>query len=260
MYKYLDEDKQHLHTFNDRPLIGTSSVSNVLSKPLTYWASGLACEKFGWINKKDENGKYRTKEERLAKSNETRQWIAGYSEEGYLRLLDEAYSAHAQKLDSSAKDGTDLHAEVERFVKDHMAGSSGQYDPKINPFIGWAMKNVKKFLWSEIHCYSERLWVGGISDIGFEDNDGKCAILDVKSSKDAYLSQFWQCAGYDIQITENGGFDKDGNKIFTLEKPIDYYVIFPFGMKEPEAKTYHDVVGGKEAFEAELFLYKKLNV
>lgn len=262
-YKYIDEGKQHLHTFKEKPLIGTSSVSNVLAKPLTWWASGLACTMFGWINKKDENGKFRKLEERLNHAVKYLKKICDMSPKDYLDLLDSAYSAHAQKLDSSAQAGTDLHAEVEKYVKAHMAGKADighVYDLKIQPFIFWAQKNVKRFLWSEIHCYSEILWVGGISDIGFEDMDGNYGIIDIKSSKEAYLSQFWQCAGYDIQISENGGFDRNGNKIFTLDKPISYYVIFPFGMKEPEAQINMDVAGGRAAFEAELFLYKKLNV
>lgn len=258
-YKYIDEGKQHLHTLDGKALIGTSSVSNVLAKPLTWWASGLAVAKFGWMNKKDENGKFRTKEERLHQAKGQRGWIAGFTDEGYLELLDEAYAAHSKKLETSAVDGTDLHAEIEKFIKDDMAGVRGHYDPKIDPFIIWADKNVKRFLWSEGHCYSEKLWTGGISDAGFEDKDGKFAVLDIKSSKDAYLSQFWQCAGYDIEISENGVLDKDGNLIYKLEKTIDYYVIFPFGMKEPEAKLYLDAKGGREAFEAEVFLYKKLN-
>lgn len=260
MYKYTDEKKAHLHTFDGKPLIGTSSVSNVLAKPLTWWASGLACAVFGWINKKDEDGKFRKLEERTNFSQKIFQKIIKMNPTEYLATLDKAYAAHAEKLDSSATAGTDLHKEIEDYIKDQMEGNIGlTYDQRIQPFIEWANKNVKRFLWSEIHCYSTRLWVGGISDFGFEDLQGHYAVGDIKSSKDAYLSQFWQCAGYDIQLSENGGFDKDGNKIFTLDKQIDYYVIFPFGMKEPAAKMYLDVSGGRAAFEAEVFLYKKLN-
>lgn len=260
-YKYIDEGKQHLHTLDEKPLIGTSSVSNVLAKPLTWWASGLAVAKFGWINKKDENGKYRTKEERLAVASNRFSEIKELDSEEYLDLVDSAYSAHAEKLDSSASAGTDLHAEIERYIKWVMGGSKGDsiFDTRIEPFIIWANKNVKRFLWSEIHCFSKELWVGGISDFGYEDMEGKYVVGDIKSSKEAYLSQFWQCAGYAIQLEENGGFDRDGNKILTLDKPIEYFMIFPFGMKEPEAQINLDNQGGRDAFKAELFLYKKLN-
>jgi len=104
-----------------------------------------------------------------------------------------------------------------------------QYDPKINPFIEWARKNVKKYLWSEVHCYSEKNWIGGISDVGIELNDGRVGIFDFKSAKEAYDSHFFQIAGYDIQISENGGFDAEGNKTFTLPKPLEFYAVIPFG-------------------------------
>ncbi len=261
MYKYIDEKGKHLHTFDGKPLIGTSSVGSVLAKGgLTYWASGLACEKFGWVNKKDSDGKFRTKDERLQVAFKGWKKIQDLDNEQYLDLLDEAYSAHAKKLDTSAQSGTDLHAECENFIKSKMAKApTAVFSSKILPFVNWAEKNVKRFLWSEGHCYSERLWVGGISDAGYEKNDGTFGILDFKSSKEAYLSQFWQCAGYDIEISENGVLDRDGNLIYKLEKPISEYTIFPFGMKKPEAQVNLDMAGGRSAFEAEVFIYKKLN-
>lgn len=45
--------------------------------------------------------------------------------------------------------------------------------------------------------------------------------MDFKSSKEAYLSQFFQIEGYDIAISENGIFDADGKHIGVVE-PISY--------------------------------------
>lgn len=267
-YRFLDEKGQHLHTLDGNPLVGTSSVSGVLAKPLTWWAAGLACEKFGWINKGNAMKGWTKKELRLEKAEEMREKIEYMSTTDYLDLLDEAYSAHSKKLTSTAKTGTDLHAELEKFVNAHM-GFQGdwrklnivteQFDRKIDPFIKWVEKNIKRFLWSEMYCYSEKLWVGGITDCGYEKLDGTYGIMDFKSSKEAYLGQFWQCAGYHIQIEENGGFDKNGNKIFTLDKPITEYAIFPFGMTNPQPQFNYDIQGGQDAFRAEVLLYKKLN-
>ena len=56
-YRFVDTDKEHLHQIFDESLedwqnlTGTSSVVDVLDKPLTWWASGLACAKLGWIKK-----------------------------------------------------------------------------------------------------------------------------------------------------------------------------------------------------------------
>ena len=66
-----------------------------------------------------------------------------------------------------------------------------------------------------------------------ELNNGEIAIIDFKSAKDAYASHFFQAGGYDLQITENGGFDFEGKQLFKLDKPITQHIIVPFGAKEP---------------------------
>lgn len=264
--KYQFDKEQHVHTLDGQPLIGTSSMASVLAKPLTWWASGLACEKFGWMGKGNKEKGWTPKEVRLSVAKNRRNEIAtDYNDEEYLELLDEAYSAHANVLKTSAKGGIDMHEVMEKYVKYCIDNFGGQPklvktdNPKLQIFVDWAILNVKKFLWSEVHCFSKELWLGGISDCGFEDNDGKIAILDFKSSKDVYLSQFWQCAGYAIQLEENGGFTPEGEQLFKLDKAIDYVAVLPFGMEKPEVKTNIDMRGSKEAVAAMLLLYKKLN-
>ncbi len=269
MNEYRYNSEEHIHEILDggvyKPLIGTSSMSSVLSKPLTWWASGLAVEKFGWINKGNKEKGWVPKEDRLNVSIEKRLEIAEYTDEEYLNLLDDAYSAHSKKLKTSAKDGTDMHSLMERYIKHCIEKYEGKPviaetdNPKLKILIDWAIQNVNKFLWSEVNCYSRKLWLGGISDCGFEDKEGKIAILDFKSSKDVYLSQFWQCIGYAIQLEENGGFTESGEKILSLDKPIDYVAVLPFGMDIPEVKYNYDMSGGKDAVEAMVLLYKKLN-
>jgi hypothetical protein len=263
MYKF--DQENHIHLLNGQPLMGTSSMASVLAKPLTYWASGLAVEKFGWMNKGNTKTGFVKKEVRLAKSTPRRKEIEKLDDEGYLKLLDEAYSAHATKLKDSAGSGTDMHAVMEEYVKWCIETNYGvptdmkSTDKKLNFFIEWSRKNVKKFLWSEAHCYSKELWLGGISDCGYEDMNGKYAILDFKSSKDVYLSQFWQCVGYAMQIEENGLFTPEGELIMKLDKPISYVSVLPFGMDKPEVSSNEDMKGGAEAVKAMLLLYKKLN-
>jgi hypothetical protein len=260
-YKFINEKGEHRHELDGAPLIGTSSVSSVLMKPLTYWASGLACEKFGWINKKDENGKFRTAEERLVASEHGRFAFENDTPEEYLALLDSAYSAHAKKLDSSAKKGTDLHQEIEDFINGAMGTIPvREYDPKILPFIEWAKKNVKKFILSEAHVFSQRMWTGGITDCVAELNNGKIGVIDFKSSKDSYESQFLQIAGYSLQLMENGAFDKNGSKIFTLNKPIDFFSVIPFGAKEFKVDYRFNISELEKGFESMLYLYKLINI
>lgn len=267
MNKYFFDKENHIHTLDGQPLIGTSSMASVLAKGgLTYWASGLAVEKFGWTNKGNAKTGWTPKQKRLDTAIKVRQEVSQLTDEQYLTHLDEAYSAHTKKLQSSAKDGTDMHSIMEEYVKLCLETNSGvpipllnNQDKKLAILVGWSLKNVKRFLWSEAHCYSSKLWIGGISDVGFEDKNGKYAILDFKSSKDVYLSQFWQCIGYAIQIEENGLFTTDGDLIMKLDKPIDYVAVLPFGMDNPDVQINVDMEGGKEAVECMVKLYKKLN-
>jgi hypothetical protein len=266
MNEYRFDDEKHVHLLDGSPLIGTSSMASVLAKGgLTYWASGLACAKFGWTNKGNAKIGWIPKAKRLANAISHRLKISKLSDEEYLSLLDEAYSAHATKLKDSAVDGTDMHAIMEEYVKVCINQFDGkpcfidEPNPKLKILIDWAMKNVKRFIWSEVNCYSRKLWLGGISDVGYEDMEGKYVILDFKSSKEVYLSQFWQCIGYAIQLEENGGFTPEGVKVLSLDKPISYVAILPFGMEKPEVQYNYDMEGGVEAVKSMLTLYKKLN-
>lgn len=271
MYKYIDEKKEHLHTWDGKPLIGTSSASSVLAKPLTWWASGLAVKALGVPDPKvftKLKSKKATSEEIDALNSSCGLFleeIKGMNVERYIDLLGKAYKAHSVTLSEKAEEGVDLHAECERYVKNHMLTNgimkdTTEYEPRIQPFIEWSKNNVKRFIFSEANCFSLEMWTGGISDACAELNDGKLVIIDFKSSKEAYLSQFWQCVGYAIQIEENGWYDKDGNCLGTLEKPIDHVCVVPFGAEVVEPKFYYNMEDGKKAFIAELTLYKLLNM
>jgi len=271
-YRYQDFHGEHSHQIcvdgSWRPLIGTSRVGSVLSKPFAWYGSGKAVEAFGCPdakvltrikNKKasqDEISKHASALDMaltMIKNMDCQQFMA---------LIDKAYRAHDTFKKSKAKSGTDLHAECERFIKDHMNAQPlvqpQPYPVQIRPFIDWTFNNVKRFLWSEGHCYSEKHWLGGISDAGYEKNDGTFGIIDFKSSKEAYIDQFWQCAGYDINISENGVLTADGDLIYTLEKPISEYCVFAFGAEKPKPQFNYDMTGSKEAFQAMLTIYRKL--
>lgn len=268
-YEYFDEKGEHLHTLEGKPLKGTSGVCKVIGIPLSWWASGHAVRILGIPDAKVIT-KIKRRTATKAEIDALNASVAAKLEEiktmdpkQYFELLDLAYRAHSLSLAESADAGTDLHAELERFVKDRIEGFDidkpvKAYHPRIKPFIEWYIENVETPLWSEIHCYSEKHWLGGISDFGFIDKKGLLGIMDFKSSKDAYATQFWQCAGYDIQLSENGGYTAKGQKIFDLPRPVDYYAVLPFGMEKPVPKFEYDVEGCKEAFLACLFLSTKL--
>ncbi len=268
-YCFKNEYGEHAHFLDNRPLIGTSRVGSILAKPLTWWASGLAVQAFGCPdpkiltkikNKKasqDEISKHRSAM-KLALEMIQRMDVDEFS-----ALHDKAYRAHQSTLKEKAVAGTDLHAELERFVKglinDGMSNFDREnYDPKIYPFIDWYVDNVKRFLWSEGHCYSSVHWLGGICDVGYEKHDGTFGIGDFKSAKDAYPEHFFQIAGYDIEISENGVLDADGNLLYTLEKPVTEYIVVPFGAPKVFPRRNFDQVGMRECFLHMLAIYKKM--
>lgn len=269
MNEYRFNEEKHIHEILDgdvyRPLIGTSAMASVLNKPLTYWASGLAVTCFGWINKGNAKTGWIPKVKRLTNAIEYRLKISKLSDDEYLSLCDEAYAKHAEKLKSSAVVGTDMHSIMEEYVKDCIDNNNGvplyvhKQNEKLDIFAKWAIKNVRRFITSEVNCYSRKLWIGGITDVVYEDMDGKYVVLDFKSSKDVYLSQFWQCIAYAIELEENGAFTKDGVKILSLGKPISYVAVLPFGMEKPEVQYNVDMEGGRDAVLAMLTLYKKMN-
>lgn len=265
-YKFLDANGQHLHTLDGKPLVGTSTAVGVLAKPLTWWAAGLAVGELGWTPIRGGDKKFVPKDIRIAAAHAKHLEIKDMSDTEYLALLDKGYYAHSKKLDSSAKQGTDMHAELERFVQqvmlenDGVPPTSAQYPHRaVQIFADWAAQNVARFIASETHCYSEELWTGGIVDLVYEDKQGRIVILDFKSSKQAYLAQFFQDAGYDIAITENGMFDALGNQTGKLDKPVSYYGVFPFGMAQPAPQFHFDTEGGKSGFRAAVTLHKLIN-
>lgn len=252
--RYTFDSKKHIHKLGKKSLIGTSSVVSVIAKPLTWWASGKALEPLGWTPKNIP-----VEDRILAVADEFNR-IRKLTHRDYLTLLDFCYCNHRKDLAETAQKGINLHAELARYINDEIgsipSSGMGKYDNRILPFINWS-QNVAQFLWSEAHCYSAVLGTGGIVDAGAVLKDGRIALIDFKSSKEAYLSHFVQCAGYDIAISENGLVTSKGLSFFTLMKPIDCYIIFPFGSTPVEPKFNTLNVGDlKKGFVSAVNLYK----
>lgn len=266
-YRFLSEKHRHQLFINNvwTDITGGSTVVDVLGKVLTYWAAGLALEKIGWINNKLKiDGKYQFTplEKRLAHLKAIREQQSKLDDKQYLDLLDEAYKAHAVRLVDSAGAGTDMHALLEEYVKQclNRGGEPEEYkgsDVRVKEFSEWAVSDIKRFIWSEAHCYDEDLFVGGISDVGAEMKDGSYVIIDFKSAKEAYFSHFVQVAIYNVLIEKNGLVDKDGKALLKLDKSISKYFIIPFGTKEFTVYENTNVDGLKKAALACIELYKQ---
>lgn len=247
---YFFDQENHIHLLNGKPLIGTSTAVQIIGKPaLIQWAANMAVEYI-----KDNASEVDI--------------LAGFDPEDWENLLKEAKVAHRKKKEGAAEKGVDMHAELEKYVKRMMTDFDGvpmllndsdEKDPhweKVQKFAEWSVLNVKRFLFSEAHCYSGVFWVGGIADAGCEMKNGKYALLDFKSSKDAYFSMFCQVGGYALQMEENGVLDSEGNLILKLDKPFEELYIVPFGAPDPTPRVHFDVEGMKGLFVNSVNLYK----
>ena len=254
-YKFIDEGRKHLHTFKGQPLYGTSTVCGILAKPLTWWAAGMAVEKFGWLSDKKHPVEV---VKQAAKDGWER--VKSLSLKDYEKLLTEAYRAHNEKKKDSAEAGVDMHAELEKYVKECLANegkpivSDTAQMWQVDQFSKWAIANVDKFLFSEGHTYSEKYWVGGIVDAGALMKSGRVAVLDFKSSKDAYYSQGIQCAGYALQIEEKGIVSNEGVQLLDPMK-VEEIIVVPFGSENIVPTAIQNVDGFKEAFVGALQNY-----
>lgn len=263
MNKYRFLEQEHLHQLNVngewKNLSGTSSIVGVLQKNLVWWSAELAA-----VECLEAGLKIPTIRDEYLEA------VASKDKKKAIDALQKKYPifkkarfAHFNEKKKKAEKGVDLHAELERFIKDWIATNhflyTKSYPAQIMPFIEWSEKNVKKFLWSEAHCYSQELWTGGIADFGCELNNGTLVLGDFKSSKSDYLSHHIQGAGYAIEIEENGLLDKDGNLLMKLDRPIEKILIVPFGADVVEPKESNIGIGDlKKGFKACVELYRIL--
>lgn len=245
-YQFLDKGRQHLHTLDGKPLIGGSTAKGIIGKGdgLVQWSAGCAVD---YIK---ENAEVELDEQGTPTG-------VLYTEEADLEA---ARTAWKKKRDGAAKVGTERHGLLEDYVRDCIANHEGRpvaakwtYD--IAQFVEWATANVDRFLFAEANCYSERLWVGGIADIGMVLKDGRRVVGDHKSSKAAYFDQFIQTALYDILLSESGGLTPQGDKLFEWEK-ADGYVIFPFRSSPFTPEYRWDADRYRKAAEDVVNIYK----
>ena len=262
-----EHDKEHVHYCDGKPLMGCSTVVGIINKPLGWWVAEQTLKPLGWskYNKKVK-GKYQPvpDKERLPEIETTLRVIREMKPKVWMDRLDSCYKNHNKKKDEAAEKGTERHATLESYVKSCININEGKPLPmqpdgrwmEVDEFIVWANKNVKQFLWSEVHSYSELLWTGGVADVGWLDMQDRVVAGDFKSSKDIFFSQFIQIGGYDIMLSENGGYTADGEKMFELPRPIQAYCVAPFGQEEFNPIVLDYVEEFKAAFRSSVHLYK----
>jgi len=264
-YQFVENNKErklkHAHLLNEIQLTGTTSVIDVLGKNLTWWAAEMAAVTCLETGEKIET----IRQEYLEACSQDNKKEAIDKLQIKYPLFKKARFAHFEDKNTKADKGTDMHAELEKYVKWHIAFNSGigldkkeltqKWDDKVISFAKWAEENIKQFKGSEVYVYHKKLWLGGITDCIAELKNGDWSIIDFKSSKEAFFSQFIQCALYSIQFETNGGFDKDGNKILKPHK-IDKYIVFPFGAKELKPVENNNINQLQDAAVACVQLYR----
>lgn len=227
-YKF--NKKEHLHELDGKPLMGVTSVLQIIAKPqLIQWAANMACD---YINN---------------------YWKKGLPilDEDWDLLIKEARTAHRKKKEAAGEAGTDVHAQVEILIKEAIGANGGKLkegtfstNPSVQNFITWAIGNNVKFLESEKNIYSKELWIGGIVDMVFEMG-GQKYIGDIKTSSAIYNEAFFQMAAYELCLQEMGEKEIAGYIVINLKKD---------GTMDSKMAVDRDL--NKDAFKHALGLYK----
>lgn len=253
---YSFNSDRHIHLLGGTPLIGTTTALDVLGKNLTWWAAELAAVECLESGEKIEN--IRSEYEEAITSGNKKKSIDALQKK--YPLFKKARFAHYNNKNKSADKGIDLHSVVEQYIKNEIAGLP-QFpitDDRIVKFVEWSKINVKRFLFSELHCYSKALHCGGIADFGHIDMEDNFFLDDVKSSREPYFNHWAQLGGYDLQISENGGYTPEGKKIFDLSgKEFKGHAIFCAGYDLGKPFFNYETARVRRAFSYCANLYKE---
>lgn len=207
---YAFNEKVHLHVLDGKALTGITTILSVIAKPaLITWAANEVAKSIEANCEKNDKGYLVTVEQ-----------------------LETARKAHAQRKKDAGDIGTQVHAEIEKLVKEAIEKNGGrimlnvsvdlpdneQLKAMVNHFIVWAAENKVKFLESERNLYSREKWLGGICDLVMEI-DGKVWIADIKTASGIYPENMAQMAGYDLMLKEMGLYqDVTGYIVLNLRK------------------------------------------
>ncbi|MDE2439305.1 MAG: hypothetical protein KGN01_08000 [Patescibacteria group bacterium] len=251
----------HIHTLNARPLKGVTTVKSIISKGevLQQWYADNAAVAALAKPQQDIKVEYDAVQaisDKIARAQKKKELDKKYPDFAESRM------AAVSSRDNAAETGTDMHAEIESYIKECLSNGgkplSITLTDKVAPFVEWAIKNIDHFVFSEACCYSEEMWTGGIADVGFMLKNEEFIIGDFKSSREAYLDQFLQIAFYDRMLRENGGLSKQGEHLFDW-KHTDGYIVFPFRSSPFKPERNDNIDGLWKAVDATILLDKLFN-
>ncbi len=230
---------EHVYTLEGKRLYGITSVLGVISKPmLIQWAANMAVD---YIDSQWAKTPLVLDSEEMGKMWE--------------KVLKEARTAHRKKKEKAGELGTEVHTQVEKWIKGCIEINGGMpviiEDPNRNKqvqnFMDWAVEHKVKFLASEKRMYSREWWTAGTADIVCEI-EGKLYVGDVKTSSGIYPEAFLQASAYSKMLCEMGNYkDFGGVVIINLKKDGGF-----------DFKFNYDLEGNIKAFEGALTLFKHL--
>ena len=253
------DEAEHLYMLDGRPLTGVTTILGVIAKPaLIQWSANLAAaEAF-------KTGPVEGLKEAIEAYDKIDTEAA--------RELDKAFpawkaarSTHNKRKKDAADIGTKAHKWIERYVRACIInntplskdGRTATYsypeterDIKVitDQFVKWVNENKITFLESEKRLYSRANWYAGTVDLVFL-KDGKKFVGDIKTSSGIYGREyFFQMAGYQIALEENGEKDFFGSTIIRCGKDGSF-----------EVRDSFDLESDKAGFLAALNLYRELN-
>lgn len=234
--------KRHNYFFNGKRMTGVTTILDVLAKPaLIQWAANMAVnyikEKAKW------NDPFLTLEE-------------------YEKVLEEARKAHIIKKETAGQKGTDVHAEIEKLIKEAIEKTNGvienwnggkelgEKEKQIINFISWTQLNKVQFLASEKKVFSSKLFVAGCADFTCVIDEKKY-IGDIKTSSGIYPEMFYQTAAYRMLLEEMGEKDFHGSLIVNIKKDGTF--------SQNDVQMRYDYESEKEGFLAALTIYRLKN-
>lgn len=238
MYKF-DKEK-HIHTLDDKPLMGVTTVLSVISKPaLIQWSANTAVD---YIDKKVRDI--------IVENEVTKAGAWDILEEEWETIIKEAKVAHRKKKETAGDWGTEVHQAIENWIKKEpeIALHQEHQQEVFDKFKKWAEDNKVEFLESEKHVWNRELWIGGICDLVIK-MDGKKYVADIKTSSGIYNEAFFQMGAYNLCLEEMGEHkDVEGYIVINLKKDgtMDF-------------KIANDMEVNKQAFKSALSLHKIIN-
>lgn len=241
---------KHIYTLDGKRLYGITNVLNVIAKPaLITWAADEAVKILGWFNAKYDDGSGMGKLTKLFAT------VKKLTPEGYYALLTEGRNAHRKKKEKAGEAGTDVHAEIEKYIKLMISDQGGQAqamngyeNEQVKHFVTWAVKNQIKFLASESQLFSKSMWIGGTTDMVFV-KDGQKFVGDIKTASGIYPENFYQMAGYRLMLEEMGEKDFVGSAVIRLGKDNQFN-------EDEDVKYRFDYETDKQAFLGALAIFK----